>query len=137
MLPSNKAFSAAAELDVVREVKSLAPVDNLLVRLSAILCTEGGPADQAFEHDSTHAPPVAAECVALPAEDLRGDVIRSADGRVSHHTARFAPHVDLRAVADGEVDLVEGDGVAITGLAGWFHKLVIVGVFVLGMETCT
>jgi len=41
----------------------------------------------------------------------------------------------LRAVADGEVDLVETDGVAVAGLAGWFHELVIVGVFVLGMET--
>ncbi len=41
----------------------------------------------------------------------------------------------MRAVADGEVDLVETDGVAVAGLAGWFHELVIVGVFVLGMET--
>lgn len=42
----------------------------------------------------------------------------------------------MRAVADGEVDLVETDGVAVAGLAGWFHELVIVGVFVLGMKTC-
>jgi len=135
-LLSDEALGAAAELDVIGEVERLAPVDGLLVRLSAILGTEGGPADQAFKHDGAHAPPVAAERVALPAEDLRSDVVRSADGGVGHHAAGFAPHVDLRAVADGEVDLVETYGVAVAGLAGWFHELVIVGVFVLRMETC-
>lgn len=122
-------------MDVVGEVERRAPVDDLLVRLSAVLGAEGGPADQAFEHDGADAPPVAAEGVALPAEDLGGDVVRGADGGVGHHAAGLAPHVDLGAVADGEVDLVEADGVAVAGLAGRFHELVVVGVFVLGVET--
>lgn len=136
-LLSDEALGAAAELDVVREVERLAPVDDLFVRLSAILCTERGPADQTFEHDGAHTPPVAAEGVALPAEDFGGDVVRGADGGISHHAAGFAPHVDLRAVADGEVDLIETDGVAVAGLAGWFHELVVVGVLMLGVEAGT
>ncbi len=44
-LLSDEALGAAAELDVVGEVERLAPVDDLLVRLSAILGTERRPAD--------------------------------------------------------------------------------------------
>ena len=115
----------------------MAPVDDFLVGLSAVFGAEGWPADQAFEHDGADAPPVAAECVALPAEDLGGDVVWGADGGVGHHAAGLAPHVYLGAVADGEIDLIETDGVAVARLARWFEELLVVGVFVLSVETGT
>ena len=121
-------------MDVIREVEILAPVDDLLICLSAVLRAEWRPANQAFEHDRAHAPPVTAECVALAAEDLRGDVVWRADRGVSHHSAGFAPHVDLGAVADGEVDLIKADRVAVSGFAGRFEELLVVGVFVLSVE---
>lgn len=72
----------------------------------------------------------------MAAEDLRGDVVRCANGGVGHHAARFAPHVDLRAVADGEIYLVECDGVTVARFAWGLHELVIVRVFMLGVEAC-
>ena len=119
-VPSDEVLGATAELDVIGEVESLAPVDDLLVRLSAVLRAEWWPANQAFEHNRAHAPPVTAECVALPAEDLGGDVVWRADRGVSHHSPGFTPHIDLGAVADGEVDLIEADRIAVSGLAGRF-----------------
>ena len=130
-------FGTVGELDIIWEVQGVAPVDDLLIRLPAVFSAEGGPSNQAFEHNSTEAPPITAEGVALPLEDFRRDVIWRTDRGVSHDTTRFTPHVNLRAVADGQVDLVERDGVAITALGRAFEELLVVGVLVLGVEAST
>ena len=121
-------------MDVVREVECLAPVDDLLISLSTILRTKRRPPNKTLEHDSAHAPPVTAKSVALPTEDLRRDIIRRTNRGVSHHATGFAPHIDLGAVADGEVDLIEGNGVAVARLAWGFEQLLVVSVFVLSVE---
>ena len=104
-----------AEGDVVREVERLAPVDNLPIRVVAVLGTERRPADQTLEHDGTQRPPITVEGVALAREDLGRDVVGRTDGRVGHHTARFPPIIDLRPVADREVDLIDGDRISVSG----------------------
>ena len=127
-------FGTAAELDIIRKIEGLAPVDDFFISLPAVFGAERGPSNQAFEHDGTQAPPVTAEGVALPNEDFRRDVIGCTDRRVSHNTTRFAPHVDLRAVADGKINLVERHGVAVATLRGPFEELLVVGVFMLSVE---
>lgn len=82
-----------------------------------ILGTERRPADKAFEHNRSDGPPVAGEGVALAAEDLGSDVIRSTDcGVRKGTTVRFTPSVDKAAVADGKIDLVKRDRVSVFGL---------------------
>ena len=115
----------------------MAPIDDLFISLPTILCAEWRPPDQAFEHDSTHTPPVTAERIALPTKNLRGDVIWSTDGRVSHNTAGFPPVIDLASIAYSEVNLVESDGMAVVLWSRRaFQELLIVGIFVLGVEAC-
>jgi hypothetical protein len=46
----------------------------------------------------------------------------------------LAPGVDLVAVGDGELDLVEGDRVAVVGFGFAVHELFVVGLFVLFVE---
>ena len=70
-----------------------------------ILGTEGRPADQALKHDSSHRPPVTAEGVALPIEDLGSDVVGGTNGGIGEATTRLAPCIDLSA-AHGEIDLI-------------------------------
>lgn len=67
------------KLDIVREIERVAPIDNLLISLPTILCTERWPPNQAFEHDGPNTPPVTAKGVALAAKDFRGDVVWSTD----------------------------------------------------------
>ena len=105
-----------AQRDVFREVKGVWPVDDLAVRVVGIFGTEGRPAHKAFEHDCAGGPPVAGEGIALAAEDLGCDIVGSPNGRIGHNAARFTPGVDLGAVANGKVDLVEGYRVAIARL---------------------
>lgn len=97
---------------------------------------ERRPTNQTFEHDCSYRPPIAAERIALPAKDLRGNIIRGPYRRVGHDTARFAPGVDLPAVADCEIDLVQGDRVSITRLTRrTLKKLLVVRVLMLCVET--
>lgn len=138
MVPSNEILGAGAKLDIVWKVECLAPVDDLLVGLSAVFGAEWWPTDQTLEHDRTHTPPVTAEGVALSTEDLGRNVVWSADRGVCHDTAGLPPLIDLGAIADCEVDLVEGDRHAIFAwFAGGFEELLVVGVFVLSVEART
>lgn len=70
--------------NILREVESLTPVDDLAVGVMRIFGAERGPADQTFEHNGSNGPPVAAESVAFARKNLRGDVIRGSDGGVGH-----------------------------------------------------
>jgi len=108
-LPANKVLCLGANLLVWREVQVSGPVYNLAVCVVGFLCTERGPTNQALEHDGANAPPITAVVVALAAEDLGSNIVGSTDGRVGELTTRFAPGVDLMAVADSQLDLVEGD----------------------------
>lgn len=112
-LPADQMASCLAQGNVVGEIKGFAPVDDFAVRIMRVFGAEGGPTDQAFEHDGAYRPPIAAVCVAFAREDLGCDVVGCSDRRVCHDATRFAPGVDLVAVADGEVDLIDIDGVAV------------------------
>ena len=81
------------------------PVNNLPVGVMGVFGTEGRPADQALEHDSSHGPPVTAEGVALAVEDLGSDVVGGTNRGVSDATTRLAPRKDLSA-AHGQIDLI-------------------------------
>lgn len=83
----------------------------------SVFGTERGPANKAFEHDSSHRPPIAEIGVALIQEDLWCDIVRRTDGRIGHVPPRFPPRVDEPTIADGEVDLlVQGHRVTIPRL---------------------
>ena len=72
----------------------------------------------------------------MSAKDLRRNVVWRADRRVCHDAARLAPGVDVATVADGEVNLVDVDGVAIVAacIGRAFEELLVVGAFVLLVE---
>jgi hypothetical protein len=106
-LPSYEVFRIAAELLVRREVQMPWPVHNLAVGVMRFIGTERRPANEAFKHDGTNGPPIAAIVVALAAEDFRGNVIRSTDRGVCELTTRFTPGIDLLAVANGQLNLVQ------------------------------
>lgn len=80
-------FSVRTKGDVVGKVQCLSPVDNLAVRVMAILGAERGPADQALKHDGTQGPPITIKGVAVASEDFGSDVIGSSDGRVCHQSS--------------------------------------------------
>lgn len=114
------------------------PVNDLAVGVVGFLGAERRPADQALEHDGSDTPPVTAIVVALSAEDLGSDVVWSTDGRVGELATRLAPSVDLVAVAHGELDLVEGDGLAVClrrAAPAVRHELLVVRSVVLLVET--
>jgi len=71
---------------LLREIQRLSPIDDLTVGVMSVLGAERGPANETFKHDSSNRPPVAGERVALTAEDFRGDIVGSADSRVSQDT---------------------------------------------------
>lgn len=108
-LPSDKVLSFGTNLLIGREVQVSGPIDNLPVSVMGLLGTEWRPADQTLKHDGTNTPPIATVVIALTGEDFRGNVIRSSDSGVGKLTTRFAPSVDLIAVADSQLDLVDGD----------------------------
>lgn len=72
----------------------------------------------------------------MAGEDLGGNVIRGTDGRVSQLTARLAPRIHLSTVADCELDLIKGDGLAVVtwvfGLA--VDQLLVVRLIVFFVE---
>ena len=72
----------------------------------------------------------------MAGENLRCDVVRCTNGGVCHESSRPAPVVDLRTVADCEVDLIDGDGAAIPRTVGFpLEQLLIVIVIVQLVET--
>lgn len=115
------------------------PVHDLAVCLVGVFCAERRPPDQTFEHDRSNGPPIAEIGVALCSEDLGSNVVRSADSRVRHDASRFAPSIDLAAIAHGKVDLVEVDrvshGVSISTTRSILHQLLVVRVLMLLLET--
>ncbi len=68
------------------KVQCLSPIDDFAIGVMSVLGTERGPPDETFEHDGSNRPPVTSERVTVTAENLRGDVVWSADGRVSQGT---------------------------------------------------
>lgn len=101
------------------------------------LGAERRPADQALEHDGTDTPPITSKVVTLTGEDLRSNIIRSTNGGVSELTARFAPGVDLVAVTDGELDLIDAYRLAVCSAwacAGVGHELLVVRSVVFLVE---
>lgn len=55
-IPSNQMFRVVADLDIVGEVKTLLPVDNLPVHVLPMVCAERWPAHEALEHDGAEGP---------------------------------------------------------------------------------
>jgi hypothetical protein len=106
-LPADEVLCLGANLLVRGEVQVSWPIDNLAVGIVRLLCAERRPADQTFEHDCANTPPIAAVVVALSTEDFGSDVIGGTNSRVCKLTARLAPGVDLMAVADSQLNLVE------------------------------
>lgn len=122
-----------------REVEMTRPLDDLAVGVVRLLSAEWWPADETFEHDRSHGPPVAGEVVTPTGEDFGGDVVGSTHGGVSELPTRLAPGVDLVAVADCELDLIEGDGLSVRGdgfRACVGHELLVVGGCMLSLEAC-
>ena len=109
----DKVLGLRSELLVRREVQVTGPVHNLAVRVVRLLSAERWPSDQTLEHDRAHAPPIAAEVVALAAEDLGCDVVRCTHSRVGELTPRLTPGVDLVAIGNRKLDLIDRDRVAI------------------------
>ena len=87
----------------------------------SVLSTKWWPANEAFEHDGANRPPVTAEGVTTPGKYLWSYIIWGAHRRIGKFSARFAPSVDLLVIAHGQIDLVEGDGIAVL--------LLLLGVF--------
>lgn len=126
------------ELLIRRKVQIPLPIYDLPVCIVRLLCAERRPADQTLEHDRAYTPPIAPEIVTLSTKNLRRDVVGRAHCRVGELTPRLAPSVDLVAIGDGELDLVDRDGIAV--LADGFrsccrHELLVVGSRVLFGET--
>lgn len=134
-LPPDEMLRVTAEYYVLREVQCVLPIDDLTIRIMRVLRTERRPTDKAFEHDRSDGPPVATEGIALTTEDLRCNVVGRPYGRVGHDTARFAPSIDLATVADGEVDLVKRNRVAVPRLIRRaFQQLLVIRTFMLLMK---
>lgn len=110
---ANEMTGGITKSNVFREVEVFAPVDDFAIGVVRVFGAEGRPTDETLEHDCANGPPVTAECIAFPGEDFRGDVIRGSDGRVCHDASRFAPSIDLAAIANCKINLVEVDGNAV------------------------
>lgn len=103
---ADKVLGLGSKLNIVWEVESAAPVDDLAVGVVLVLGTERWPPDLALEHNRTQRPPIAVERVTVAGEDLWCDVIWSSDGRIGHDTSGLTPIVDDGSVANSQVDLV-------------------------------
>ena len=119
-VPPDKVLGIGAQLLVRREMQMPRPVDDLPIRIMRLLCAERRPSNQALKHDGPQTPPITPKVVALAGKDLRRNVIRCTDSRVRKLATRLAPRVDLLAVRDGELDLVEVDGLAVVAVGSVF-----------------
>ncbi len=81
-----------------------------------IFGTERRPAHQTLKHDCASGPPITRESITLATKDFRSDVIWSPNCGIGHNATGLAPSVDLRSIANGKIDLVKGDGVAVARL---------------------
>lgn len=104
----------AAKSDIIGEVQGLSPVDNLAVGVMAVLGTEWRPTHQTLKHDCAQRPPITVKRISVASEDLWGNVVRRAHSGIGHQSSRSSPIINLRAVANGEVDLVNGHGISIS-----------------------
>lgn len=114
------------------------PLDNLAVSVVGFFGAERRPANQALKHDCPDGPPVTGEVVTPARENLGGDVVWCSDGRIGELPARLAPGVDLSAVADCKLNLVEGYRLSVRGNGFWAsvgHELLVVGSGMLSLET--
>jgi hypothetical protein len=114
------------------------PVHNLPIRVVCLLRAERRPADQTLKHDGAQTPPITAIIVSFSTEDLRRNVIRGANSGVRELSTGFAPCVDLLTVADGKLDLVEVDGIAVVAIGTVFaasEELLVIGCFMFLVET--
>lgn len=135
--PPHKILRITAQLLIWREMQVPRPIHNLPIRIVRLLRTKRRPPNQTLKHDRAQAPPIASKIVSLPAKDLGCDVVRRADGRVGELAARLAPRVDLLPVGDGELDLVEVDGLAVVAVGAVFaarEQLLVVGRFMFFVE---
>lgn len=72
----------------------------------------------------------------MACEDLGGDVVWRSDGGVSHQPSRSSPVVNLRSVADCEVNLVYGNRSSVTRAVGaTLQKLLVVVIIVQTVES--
>ena len=129
-VPSNEVLSFRPKLLVRREVQMTRPIDNLAIGIVRLLSTERWPSYQTLEHNGPHTPPIAPKVIPLPAKDLRRNIIWRSHGGVGELPTGFAPGVDLVAVGDCELDLVDADGVAVLlhrFRAALRHQLLVVG----------
>lgn len=137
--PPDEVLGLGTKLLVGREVEVAGPVYDLAVGVVRLLSAERRPADKALEHDGTDGPPIAAVVVTLSTEDLGSDVVGCTDSGVRQLTTGLAPAVDLCTVADRELDLIDGDRVAVVAIRGLRRvarkELLIVGRLVFLMET--
>lgn len=128
--PSYKVLRLGAQLLIMGEVEVSLPIDDLPVRIVWFFCAERRPSNETLKHDGTYTPPIAGEVVSLAGENFRSYVIRGPDCGVRKLATRLAPRVDLLAVRNREVDLVEIDGIAIvansTGTGGLGRQQVLV-----------
>jgi hypothetical protein len=100
-----------------------------------VLRAEWRPADQTLEHDGSQRPPIAVKTVAVTSEDFGGDVVRGTDSGIGHQSSRSSPIVDLGSVANGKVDLVNGDRATITGaIRSALEQLLVIVVVVKTVE---
>lgn len=138
-IPSDKVFSLGANLLVWWEVQVPAPVDNLAIRVRWLLCAEWRPADETLKHDGAHGPPITSVIVAFARKDFGRNVVGCADSAVCELTARFSPGVDLVAIANSKLDLIDADGIAVLchGLGPHIgHQLLVVGRGMFFVEAC-
>lgn len=82
-LLADQVYGLFAQMNIFRDRKVILPVNDLLVRFVGRLGAKRRVADEAFEHDGAERPPVAFVTITLLQEDLRCDVVRSSDCRVS------------------------------------------------------
>ena len=95
------------------ELQVAAPVYDLPIRDVRLFRTERRPSNQALKHNCPDTPPIAAKIVTFATENFGGDIIGGSNSGVSELTPRFTPSVDLIAIRNGQLDLIDGDTIAI------------------------
>jgi hypothetical protein len=101
----------------------------------AILGAERRPPNQTLKHDGPQRPPIAIERVAMSCEDLGSNVVWGSDRRVGHQSSRSTPVVDLRAIANRQINLVNSHRVPVSRSVGFaLQQLLIVVVVVQSVE---
>jgi hypothetical protein len=71
----------------------------------------------------------------MTCEDLGGDIVWRADSGVSHQSSRSSPVVNLRSVADREINLINGNRISVTrAVRAALQKLLVIVVIVQTVE---